>query len=191
VYTRTQLWLLLGLVVLAGLGIAVGNWRRTHVALAARIEQFDTGAPPSAPGLASIRGGPPGSGTLPASTTDERQQGRQRVSPAEREASRRGQLSASRQPQPAVRETPRRLVPVTRPAPRQADGILDLNRATIDDLVRLPGVGPALAERILSARAEDGRFESVDDLGRVSGIGPVKLARLRDLVTVPKRSPSR
>jgi competence protein ComEA len=59
-----------------------------------------------------------------------------------------------------------------------------LNRATIQDLDRLPGVGPTLARRIITAREQAGRFESVDDLRRVAGLGPVRLGRLRGFVTV-------
>jgi competence protein ComEA len=59
-----------------------------------------------------------------------------------------------------------------------------LNRATIQDLDRLPGVGPALARRIVTSREQAGRFESVDDLRRVAGLGPVRLGRLRGFVTV-------
>ncbi len=59
-----------------------------------------------------------------------------------------------------------------------------MNRATIQDLDRLPGVGPALARRIVTSREQTGRFESVDDLRRVAGLGPVRLGRLRGFVTV-------
>lgn len=60
---------------------------------------------------------------------------------------------------------------------------LDLNRATADDLARLPGVGPALAARIVAAR-ETGAFDSVDDLVRVRGLGRGRIERLRPHVTV-------
>ena len=61
---------------------------------------------------------------------------------------------------------------------------LDINRATVAELARLPGVGPGLAQRILDERERRGRFDSPDALRRVVGIGPKKLAALRDLVTV-------
>ena len=67
-------------------------------------------------------------------------------------------------------------------APEQALGPTDLNRATAADLEALPGIGPVLAERIVASRAQAGPFASVDDLKRVRGIGPATTARLRPLV---------
>ncbi len=61
---------------------------------------------------------------------------------------------------------------------------LDLNRATVEDLEALPGVGPATARRILELRARRGRLSSVDDLLDVRGIGPKTLSRLRPYVTI-------
>lgn len=68
----------------------------------------------------------------------------------------------------------------TRPAPP-----LDLNRADTLALQALPGVGPALARRIVAAR-EEAPFRSVEDLLKVRGIGPATLARLRPLVAVSR-----
>ena len=65
-----------------------------------------------------------------------------------------------------------------------AAGPLDLNTATREQLDALPRIGPALADRILAWREENGRFTSVDDLGSVPGIGDKMLASLRDLVRV-------
>ncbi len=59
---------------------------------------------------------------------------------------------------------------------------VDINRATVDDLVVLPGIGPALAARIVEARREQ-MFARVEDLLRVRGIGPGTLERLLPLVT--------
>jgi competence ComEA-like helix-hairpin-helix protein len=61
---------------------------------------------------------------------------------------------------------------------------LDINRATMAELARLPGVGPGLAQRIFDERERRGRFDSPEALRRVVGIGPKKLTALRDLVTV-------
>jgi len=61
---------------------------------------------------------------------------------------------------------------------------IDLNAATLEQLETLPRVGPALAQRILDWRSQNGRFASVDDLKNVSGIGDKTFAQLQDLVVV-------
>ncbi|HEU4452157.1 MAG TPA: ComEA family DNA-binding protein [Longimicrobium sp.] len=63
-----------------------------------------------------------------------------------------------------------------------AGGVVDLNSASAGELEALPGVGPALARRIVEWRAANGRFRAPEDLDRVPGIGPAMLARLRDRV---------
>ncbi|MDT0209150.1 ComEA family DNA-binding protein [Curtobacterium sp. BRD11] len=62
--------------------------------------------------------------------------------------------------------------------------VVDLNTADQPTLETLPGIGPALAARILAWREEHGGFTSVDDLLEVSGIGDTRLAELRDRVRV-------
>jgi competence ComEA-like helix-hairpin-helix protein len=60
---------------------------------------------------------------------------------------------------------------------------VDINTAGPDDLVRLPGIGPARAAAIVSLRSERGGFRSVEELLDVRGIGPVTLEGLRPLAT--------
>ena len=68
---------------------------------------------------------------------------------------------------------------------RDAEGALvDLNRASAEELQRLPSIGPTRAADIVEYREANGRFEAVEDLLAVSGIGPATLEGLRDLVTV-------
>jgi len=64
------------------------------------------------------------------------------------------------------------------------EGPLDLNRATLEQLDSLSGVGPATAKAIIDRRNELGRFRSVDDLLTVKGIGPAKLESIRSGVVV-------
>jgi competence protein ComEA len=65
------------------------------------------------------------------------------------------------------------------------NGKIHLNQATASELESLPGVGPVIAERIVTYREEHGLFESIEDLLDVPGIGEAKLADLRDHVQVP------
>lgn len=61
-------------------------------------------------------------------------------------------------------------------------GPIPLNRASAADLQSLPGIGPALSERIIAWREEHGGFTSVDQLDEVSGVGAKLMERLRDRV---------
>lgn len=63
---------------------------------------------------------------------------------------------------------------------------LDLNTATAQELARLPGIGEALAARIIAYRAEAGPFERVEEIMEVSGIGEGKFAGLEGRITVEK-----
>ncbi|MEU4400790.1 ComEA family DNA-binding protein [Micromonospora orduensis] len=65
-----------------------------------------------------------------------------------------------------------------------AAGPLNLNTATLAQLDALPGVGPVLAQRILTHREQHGGFKAVGDLRQVDGIGDARYEQLKDLVTV-------
>ncbi len=93
--------------------------------------------------------------------------------------------------QSSVPARPAPALPSARPParPAQAGGAgagspLDLNRAAPADLERLPGIGPALAGRIVAERSRRGGFRTVEDLLAVQGIGPAILERVRPLVRV-------
>ncbi len=66
----------------------------------------------------------------------------------------------------------------------EAPGIVDINTATVTDLDTLPGIGPALAQRIVDYRTQHGAFHRTDELRSVPGIGDAKFAEIKDLVTV-------
>lgn len=61
---------------------------------------------------------------------------------------------------------------------------LDLNRASVEELQALPGIGPARASAIVRWRGEHGSFQTLEDLLEVPGVGPATLERIRALVGV-------
>ena len=78
----------------------------------------------------------------------------------------------------------------TRPRGRAADRApakpsfpIDIDRATATELDALPGIGPALAGRIVANRDSAGAFGRIEAICQVRGIGPVLMKRLRPLVT--------
>jgi len=65
-----------------------------------------------------------------------------------------------------------------------ASSAVDMNRADAAALERLPGIGPVLAERIVSARSTGGAFAGFGDLrARVEGIGPGHEQALQGIVS--------
>ncbi len=74
-------------------------------------------------------------------------------------------------------------VPVGSGALGSAGERIDINRATAEELVGLPGVGPAIAGRIVAYREANGRFSTFEELEAVSGIGP----RLRERIEAVAR----
>lgn len=164
-YTRHQLIVLLVLLGVAGLGLAVGHWRRAHPDLSDRLEQFERTPRPASP-LAP----PAPASSSPARPERER---RRAISPS---ASGRGQASSEW-------GAGRRSLPAT-PRQTSSEPLIDLNRANAAELTRLPGVGRALATRIVAAREALGPFATVDDLQRVRGLRRNEIDRLRPLVTL-------
>jgi competence ComEA-like helix-hairpin-helix protein len=103
----------------------------------------------------------------------------------------RAHLDFSGAPPPGPRGRGPASRPSDHPSPVEATGRrrasesapVDVNRADEAALVTLPGIGPALARRIVEARRER-PFRSLEDLTRVRGIGPATVARLGGRVTV-------
>jgi competence protein ComEA len=64
---------------------------------------------------------------------------------------------------------------------------IDVNSAPATRLEVLPGVGPRLAQRIVADRVERGPFASVDDLDRVTGVGPAIVRRVRPFAVADQK----
>jgi competence ComEA-like helix-hairpin-helix protein len=59
---------------------------------------------------------------------------------------------------------------------------LDINKATREELIALPGIGEATAENIIVSRSTNGPFAHIEDLKRVKGVSDALLLRLKDKV---------
>ncbi len=69
-------------------------------------------------------------------------------------------------------------------AATQQGAKLDLNQATVEELMTLPGIGEVLAGRIVAYREAHGSFSSIDELAQVEGIGEKRIDAIRDYVTL-------
>lgn len=65
-----------------------------------------------------------------------------------------------------------------------SQGMVNINKAGEEELQRLPGIGPAMAARVIAYRQESGGFQTPEDLMNVKGIAEKKFAKLKPLVKV-------
>jgi len=56
--------------------------------------------------------------------------------------------------------------------------IIDINSASFEDLEKIPGIGPVMADRIIQYRLKNGAFKTIEDLKKVKGIGDKKAATI-------------
>ena len=66
---------------------------------------------------------------------------------------------------------------------------IDLNTASVERLTELPGIGEALARRIVEYRQQGGPFQSIEDVMNVKGIGEKKFSKFQDQITIGKDVP--
>jgi len=145
--------------VLAGVvALAAAQWLGPHTA--------DAGPDPPADGPVTI---PEPSATGPPATTD----------PPGAEPAAATTTAADQAPPPAAGGP---LHPCAgAPVPGRP---LDLNTATVEQLIQLPGIGPTKAARVVAWRRRHGRFRRVVDLRRVSGFGYKTVRRLAPYLVV-------
>ena len=64
------------------------------------------------------------------------------------------------------------------------EGMVNINTADEKELDKLPGVGPAMAKRIVEYRTENGAFQAPEEIKRVKGIGDAKYAKMKDKIAL-------
>ena len=64
------------------------------------------------------------------------------------------------------------------------EGLVDVNNAGKDEIIKIPGVGPALAERIITFRENNGSFTGKQDILKVSGIGEKKFKIIKKYIKI-------
>lgn len=60
--------------------------------------------------------------------------------------------------------------------------MININTATIEELQKLPGVGEAMAKKIITYRTQNGKFKNIEDIKNVSGIGEAKFNNIKDFI---------
>ena len=65
---------------------------------------------------------------------------------------------------------------------------INLNTATLDQLMTLPGIGQKTAERILEYRTKSGSFKKIEELMNIKGIGEKSFLKIRPLVSAPPKA---
>ena len=80
---------------------------------------------------------------------------------------------------------PRNTVPTTVQEESESHpiGKLNINTASAEDLLILDGIGPSIAERIITYRKDNGPFEKIEDLMNVKGVGEVTFSKIKDYIT--------
>lgn len=65
-----------------------------------------------------------------------------------------------------------------------AAAVIDINKASQQDLEKISGIGPAIARRIVDYRSQHGAFATLEDLKKVKGIGAKKLEQMKEYITL-------
>ena len=66
----------------------------------------------------------------------------------------------------------------------EKSNLVNINKATIQELDILPGIGEAIANKIINYREENGQFKSIDEIKNINGIGDKKYEEIKSLISV-------
>lgn len=94
-------------------------------------------------------------------------------------------VTSDGEPAPVTSDSAVPVTPTDSAAPVEPDsaGLVNINTADLSALCALPGIGEALAGRVIAYREEHGAFERPEDIMNVSGIGQGKFAAIQTLIT--------
>ena len=67
---------------------------------------------------------------------------------------------------------------------KAGDGLVNINKASSEELQELDGIGEALAENIIAYRENNGKFKNIEDIKNVSGIGDSKYEKIKDSIKI-------
>jgi len=69
-------------------------------------------------------------------------------------------------------------------APDAATAMININTASVEELDKLPGIGPSIAKAIIDYRTKNGPFKQIEDINDVKGIGDALFEKIKDQITV-------
>jgi len=67
------------------------------------------------------------------------------------------------------------------------DAVIDINTASVKELIKIPGIGKVFAKRILAYREKHGPFKQKSDIQNIKGIGTKTYAKIKDLICVTEK----
>jgi competence protein ComEA len=75
-------------------------------------------------------------------------------------------------------------LPPEAPAPDTTDDKININTASVEELDKLPGIGPSIAGAIIDYRTKNGDFQQIEDINDVKGIGDALFEKIKGQITV-------